>query len=556
MTDPQPPDNRVDHNQQDGENNVQQNIGQVSRSTIKGRETNLHLSGIPVLIVALALVILVGFIVLVMRPDKPEEIEPTLVSEATRVPPGAQAESYLFYVDVSANMNKVIGGKQAYEWAQDVIAGIWNGIRIDPDQTRSALLKVGGGMSSACNQIEQVDFGLGSSLPVSDYLSPLNRTQPGGDSAYAEGFVNAMDYFQAPDASQSERKYLIALMGDYRGTPGCERQDRLDLPGLLERYSDTGIEVELCAFSFLSDDTQFAVWLRDQIQDYTVDCVLNIRNEADVQAASSRTVNIINNNRVQFEHTATPAPSTVTPTLTPSLRPSDTPTVTTTPPTATSTITLRPTNTPTPTLTVTAGPTITPVVCPGALPSRLQLGLSAYVNFDLGLSMRLEPSAESSQLAVLDFGDSFSIVGGPICSSGTLWWLVNLNTSTEGWVSEGLDYYFIAPTGLEQALLPNQFDDNCINELSSSLQTGDQARVLQSNLRFLRSAGNGNLGGEITPLPANTIVNILGGPVCDDNNNTLRWYIRVSEGPRAGLEGWLAEVDANNRLMVPLTTEN
>lgn len=437
MTDSQPPNRHADHHEQTGESNVQQNVGQAYNSTLKGRETNLHLSGLPVMIVALALVVLIGVIFVITYSRQPETVGPAALQSPTPIPPGAQAESYLFYVDVSANMNKVIGGKQAYEWAQDVIAGIWNGIRIDPAQTRSALIKVGGGTDNACNQIEHVNFGRGSSIPVSDYLSPLNRTQPSGDSAYAEGFVNAMDYFQAPDASSTERKYLIALMGDYRGTPGCERQDRLDLPDLLERYSNNGIEVELCAFSFLSDDTQFTVWLRDQIQDYTVDCVLNIHNEADVRAASSRTISIINNNRVLYENTATPAPPTVTPTLTP--HPSSTPTATST-------------------LTTTPEPTSTVFACPGALPPRLQVGGNGRVLPVLANTVRANPSLSGPRVAQLLAGSIFSVLDGPLCADGYTWYHVQpADGSVGGWTAEGGgEEYWLEPVEISALTIYRQ----------------------------------------------------------------------------------------------------
>jgi hypothetical protein len=169
--------------------------------------------------------------------------------------------------------------------------------------------------------------------------------------------------------------------------------------------------------------------------------------------------------------------------------------------------------------------------------------------------MRAEPSTEATEIAKLNFGEQFDVIGGPECSSGMYWWLIELDTGAEGWVGEGFDYYLIAPSSLERAVLPNRFDTQCPNAPDSLLSIGDQARVLRSNLFFFRGLGSRTTRGEMDPLPAETIVQILGGPVCEgDANNILRWYIRVVEGPRIGYEGWFAEGITDERQLGPVTT--
>lgn len=62
--------------------------------------------------------------------------------------------------------------------------------------------------------------------------------------------------------------------------------------------------------------------------------------------------------------------------------------------------------------------------------------------------------------------------------------------------------------------------------------------------------------GQLPTISANTIVHILGGPVCQGSTgNILRWYVRVIDGPRAGVEGWIAEGDTDERQMEPIRGE-
>lgn len=196
------------------------------------------------------------------------------------------------------------------------------------------------------------------------------------------------------------------------------------------------------------------------------------------------------------------------------------------------------------------------VTCASRLPTRFEIGVTGYVNYDLQLSIRSEPSTESFQLAQLPFGEPFEVIGGPSCGGGMTWWLVELGTGAEGWIGEGFDYYLIAPTNLERARLPNIFDSECPNAPDSLLEIGDQGRVLRGGLFFFRGLGSRNTRGEMDPLPADTVVDILGGPECDgDANNILRWYVRVAEGSRRGYEGWMAEGITDERHMLPLTTQ-
>lgn len=194
------------------------------------------------------------------------------------------------------------------------------------------------------------------------------------------------------------------------------------------------------------------------------------------------------------------------------------------------------------------------IKCSTRLGTRFEVGMPGYVNYDLGLAIRADASQQATQLATLQFGDQFEVVEGPRCASGMFWWNIQLGTGATGWVGEGFNYYLITPVNIERALLPVTFNTVCPHAPTSLLAIGDQARILRSNQFFFRGLGARNERGEMRPLPADTIVQLLGGPVCEgDATNILRWYVRVISGPRAGYEGWVQEGITDERQMLPVS---
>ncbi len=188
--------------------------------------------------------------------------------------------------------------------------------------------------------------------------------------------------------------------------------------------------------------------------------------------------------------------------------------------------------------------------CRTKLVSRLEPNIPGYVNFDLGLTIRKGPSGSAGDLDTLFFGTQFEVVSGPKCAEAAAWWEVKLDTGAIGWLSEGLDYYLLAPVSLERAQQPRRNID-CPNTLTPQLDIGMRGRLLQSGMFFFRSVG---AKYQMDPLVAGTIVEVLDGPVCEGKNgNVLRWYVRVVEGDRTGYEGWVSEGDTDTRLIVPLS---
>jgi TolB protein len=194
--------------------------------------------------------------------------------------------------------------------------------------------------------------------------------------------------------------------------------------------------------------------------------------------------------------------------------------------------------------------------CVTALPSRFEQDIRGYVIYDLGLQIRNGPGEEFTALLTtdnrLEFGTPFTVISGPECNGGSIWWEIELDNGADGWVSEGQSYYLIAPNDLELARLPQVYEIVCPNALDPQLSIGGRGRLIIGNRFFFRGEGATE---QMDPLDEGTIVEVLGGPVCEGRaSNELRWYIRVISGDsnQIGYEGWLAEGGTESRNIVPI----
>lgn len=129
-------------------------------------------------------------------------------------------------------------------------------------------------------------------------------------------------------------------------------------------------------------------------------------------------------------------------------------------PNATATFTVTPSKTPTvtytPTLkyTYTPEPMLTPfeITCADSPPPLLNVGMRAHVSISeagetrVNLRVRAEPGGE--QIASLEEGAEFYIIGEPVCFDDLTWWHIEtLDGAIQGWSAEGFapDDYFITP---------------------------------------------------------------------------------------------------------------
>lgn len=95
---------------------------------------------------------------------------------------------------------------------------------------------------------------------------------------------------------------------------------------------------------------------------------------------------------------------------------------------------------------ITPPPSVSPnPACP--LPPRMVVGQPGIVDASVPLPNRLRsaPSLYSAQIGLLRVNEIFTVIGGPECANGILWWQVNYNGRI-GWTAEGQGgQYYIRP---------------------------------------------------------------------------------------------------------------
>lgn len=97
--------------------------------------------------------------------------------------------------------------------------------------------------------------------------------------------------------------------------------------------------------------------------------------------------------------------------------------------------------------------TITPEVpweaCKGLYLSRLRVGDHAYVSYNPPMTNRVRkmPYIDSEILGFVKPGEEVTIIEGPSCSGGYVWWKVTAKKDgLTGWISEGdADKYWLIP---------------------------------------------------------------------------------------------------------------
>jgi hypothetical protein len=85
--------------------------------------------------------------------------------------------------------------------------------------------------------------------------------------------------------------------------------------------------------------------------------------------------------------------------------------------------------------------------CPDAPASRLKVGDIAYVNKenDAEQRVRKDPTTKAEIIGTIRPGAAMTIIGGPTCADGWVWWNVH-NADLTGWSAEGdKDVYWLMP---------------------------------------------------------------------------------------------------------------
>ena len=172
------------------------------------------------------------------------------------------------------------------------------------------------------------------------------------------------------------------------------------------------------------------------------------------------------------------------------------------------------------------------------LPTHLEIGSEARVTPGASNRMRSEPNTSAEQIGQIPAGDVMTILDGPQCNDGFLWWQVRYNT-LEGWTVEGNDTdYFLEPVS-SAATNP----ETCDQETRLVLfEHGQVSSDIPSRLRFEPTVN----GEQIGQVDATEIFQVVDGPTCADGFN---WWQVVNNG----VMGWLAEGDGETYFVEPFT---
>src|SRR5688572_19192496 len=164
--------------------------------------------------------------------------------------------------------------------------------------------------------------------------------------------------------------------------------------------------------------------------------------------------------------------------------------------------------------------------------SRLVVGGQAVVTPGSSNRIRSDSSTTAEQVGQIPAGGVFSLLEGPRCVDGFLWWRVNYNGTT-GWTVEanGSDY-FVDPVAANATQAPSGSDGSTCS-LAPRLRVNGLGRTSSNTPVRLRSAaGSSNSQvGQIDPIDT---FSVLAGPVCVEGLNW--WQVR-----RGDTTAWLAE---------------
>lgn len=84
------------------------------------------------------------------------------------------------------------------------------------------------------------------------------------------------------------------------------------------------------------------------------------------------------------------------------------------------------------------------VICPGLIEPRLVIGERAQVAHNDSNNIRSRPGTSSPRIGSIPGGSQVTVLDGPVCADGYVWWLVDFERLV-GWTAEGGTSYWIRP---------------------------------------------------------------------------------------------------------------
>lgn len=171
--------------------------------------------------------------------------------------------------------------------------------------------------------------------------------------------------------------------------------------------------------------------------------------------------------------------------------------------------------------------------------TRLTAGGQAVVTPGAANRVRDTPSTSGTQVGEIPGGAAFTVLEGPECSGGFLWWRVSYE-GAEGWTVEGnTSGYFVNPVveggtftpAAATAAAATAAPTDC--PLSPRLAIGREGSTTSNTPSRLRDtpSSSGTQVGQIDPL---AVFRIVDGPVCAGGINW--WQVQMGN-----VTGWTAE---------------
>ncbi len=190
---------------------------------------------------------------------------------------------------------------------------------------------------------------------------------------------------------------------------------------------------------------------------------------------------------------------------------------------------------------ITLTPPATPTLEPGTCFQPLPLGIGDQIGIRPGVNIRNLPSASGAVVNYFDLPVAAFITEGPVCADGYNWWRVR-GIGTPGWVAEGRPgFYFVSL--ITDASAPE------VCPPAQDIRIGERVRLF-SGLRVRETPGSDSL--VITIAPYQSLLTVVGGPVCRDDLNY--WQVEVPYGDSGQLvRGWITEGPVYDYYLEPET---
>ena len=195
---------------------------------------------------------------------------------------------------------------------------------------------------------------------------------------------------------------------------------------------------------------------------------------------------------------------------------------------------------PTPTLAPPTAPSPTQTAVPSPTPTvfvrnPLTIGEPARITVQGGLNVREQPTVRSPAVTLLAQGKRIVVLEGPVSSDGYIWWKVDDNQGTVGWVAGG--------QGIDDWISPNVGE---VRPIDRSPIIGDRVIVtLNGELTVRALPGVGST--IVARARTNQTFTVVAGPQAADG---YFWYqIRSDDGE---VEGWAADGREGERWLSPL----